>query len=194
MKSKVAGWMTFLAVMLVASQSFALDAYQDRRGIFAGVNVGVGAGFAGVDSAGELTGLDENRQLGLHLGVEVGGGITKQLTASLEGNWWIRSVTLGPRRLDHQHLSFLPVVRYFVWDGFNLGAGAGLAYAVFDTERNGVETFRYREMGLALKIGAGYEFFMNGTIAAGIDAGYTKHFYNNADFDTLGAQVTLRWY
>lgn len=194
MSSKITGWIILAALMLLASPSFALDAYKDRRGVFAGVNVGGGAGFAGVDSASELTGLDENRQLGLHLGAEVGGGLTKTLTGALEGNWWIRTVRLGDRRLNHQHLSFLPMIRYFIWDGLNVGAGAGLAYAVFDTERAGVETFRYREMGLALKFGAGYEFFVNGTIAAGIDAGYTRHFYSNADFDTLGAQVTLRWY
>ena len=194
MSTKLAGCLSLLAITTLATPAFSLDGYKDRRGIFAGVNVGGGAGFAGIDTAGELTGLDENRQLGLHLGAEVGGGISEKLTAALEANWWIRTVTLGPRRLDHQHLSFLPVARYFIWDGFNVGAGAGLAYAVFDTERNGVETFRYREMGLALKIGAGYEFFLNGTIAAGIDLGYTRHFYNNADFDTLGAQVTLRWY
>lgn len=194
MKTKLAGWLTLMALMLVASQSYALDAYKDRRGIFAGVNVGVGAGFAGVDQAGDLTGLDENRQLGLHLGAEVGGGLSQHLTGALEANWWIRTVTLGSRHLNHQHLSLLPVARYFIWDGLNVGAGAGLAYASFDTERNGVETYRYREMGLALKFGAGYEFFMNGTIAAGIDIGYTRHFYSNADFDTLGGQVTLRWY
>lgn len=194
MKSKIAGTLMLLAVTLVSSQAFALDAYKDRRGVFAGVNVGGAAGFAGVDSASELTGLEENRQLGLQLGAEVGGGLSKQITGALEANWWIRTVTLGPRRLDHQHFSFLPLARYFIWDGLNVGAGAGLGYAVFDTERNGVETFRYREMGLALKFVAGYEFFVNGTIAAGVDAGYTKHFYSNADFDTLGARVTLRWY
>lgn len=186
--------MTFVAMTMLASQAFALDAYKDRRGLFAGLNLGGGAGFAGVDSAGEATGLDKNRQLGLHLGAEVGGGLTKTITGALETNWWIRTVRLNERKLNHQHLSLLPFVRWFIWDGLNIGAGTGLAYTVFDTERDGVETFRYREMGLALKAGAGYEFFVNGTIAAGIDVGYTRHFYSNADFDTVGAQVTLRWY
>lgn len=183
-----------LAATFAAAPAFGLDAYQDRRGIFAGANLGGGAGFAAVDSTADLTGLDENRQLGLHLGVEVGGGLSERLTASFESNWSIRTVTIGSRHLNHQHLSFLPVARFFIIDGFNVGAGAGLAYAVFDAERNEISITKYREMGLAAKVNAGYEFFMNGTIAAGIEAGYTRHFYGNADFDTLGAQVTVRWY
>lgn len=194
MRTKVLGWTVFALVTLIGSQAFALDAYQDRRGIFAGVSVGGGAGFVGVDPVTDVTGLDENRRLGFHLGAEVGGGIGKQLTASLEGNWWIRTVTLGSRHLDHQHLNFMPTARFFIFDGFYAEGGAGLAYALFDAERNDVQIQKYREMGLAAKLGAGYEFFLNGTVAAGIKAGYTRHFYGNANFDTISGMVTVRWY
>lgn len=194
MKRRIAGWMVFALATFVASQAFALDAYQDRRGIFAGVNVGGGAGFVGVDPVTDVTGLDENRRLGFHLGAEVGGGIGTRLTASLQGNWWIRTVTLGSRHLDHQHLNFMPTANLFIIDGFYAEGGAGLAYAVFDAERNDIRIQKYREMGLAAKLGLGYEFFLNGTVAAGIKAGYTRHFYGNANFDTISGMVTLRWY
>lgn len=188
------GWMVCFAVLVTASQAAALDAYQDRRGILVGVNVGGGPGLADVENPADLTGLDENRQLGFHIGAEVGGGMSKNLTAALGANWWIRTVTIGNRHLDHQQLSFLPVLRLFVFDGLYGLGGAGLAYAAFDAERSGVEVTRYREMGLAAKLGAGYEFFLNGTVAAGIEAAYTRHFYGNADFDTLNGVVTIRWY
>lgn len=188
------GSIALFAVMFVAGQASALDAYKDRRGLFAGLNIGGGAGFAGIDNVNELTGLEENRQMGLHLGAEVGGGLSKRLTGALEGNWWIRTVRLNNHSLDHQHLSFMPVGRFFIYDGLNVGLGVGLAYAVFDTERDGVETYRYREMGLAAKLGVGYEYFINGTIAVGLDVNYTRHLYNRADFDTLGANITFRWY
>lgn len=194
MNRKIAGLLFFFAVAIAASPALALDGYEDRRGIFAGVNVGGGAGFAAVDQASDLTGLDENRQLGLHLGAEVGGGLSEMITASLEGNWWIRTVRLGSRHLNHQHLSFLPVGRLFIIDGLNVGLGAGLAYAMFDAERNNIELQKYREMGLAVKANVGYEFFLNGTVAAGLEVGYTRHFYGNADFDTLSGKVTVRWY
>ena len=191
---RVIGCFVLLGAMLIASPGFALDAYQDRRGIFAGVSLGAGAGLVGVDAPGDLTGLNDNRRLGLHLGAEVGGGVNKIITGSLEGNWWIRTVTIGERHLDHQHLSLMPTVRAFFLDSIYVGAGAGIAYAVFDTERDGREIFKYREMGLALGGKAGYEFWLNGTVAAGIEAGYTRHFYGNANFDVLSGMVTLRWY
>ena len=187
-------WMTFAAVLLVAANASALDAYQDRRGLFAGVSLGGGPGAADVENPTDITGLDENRQLGFHIGAELGGGVSKNVTAALGLNWWIRTVTVGSRHLNHQHLSLLPTARLFIIDGLYAVGGAGLGYAVFDAERAGVQVQKYREMGLAAKLGAGYEFFLNGTVAGGIEANYTRHFYANADFDTINGLVTVRWY
>ena len=49
-------------------------------------------------------------------------------------------------------------------------------------------------MGLALKGGAGFEYFVNGQIAIGARVGYVRHFYSNGDFDTVAGGITLRWY
>ena len=176
-----------------AADAFALDAYKDRRGIFFGLNLGGGMGFSGVDEATDITGLSDG-QPGLQLGGEIGGGMSKAFTGALEMNWWYRKVRLGERKLNHHHLSLMPTLRYFIFDGLHAGAGAGFAYASFDTERLGRETYSYRETGVAVKAEAGYEFFLNGTIAAGVDLSYTHHFYSHANFDTVGMVVTVRWY
>lgn len=185
---------TFLALTLLASSAFALDGYKDRRGIFLGIGVGGGVGAADTDLDGEATGLDDGRQLGLDLNATVGGGVTEFLTVGAQGNWWIRTVQLGDRSLDHQHLNFLANANFFFLDGFYAEGGAGLAYAAFDTARGDASTFTYRELGLAVRAGAGFEFFLNGTTAFGLNAGYTRHFYNNATFDTVNGMVTVRWY
>ncbi len=183
-----------IAFLVIAAPALALDGYKDRRGLFLGVGLGGGVGAASTELARESTGLDDGRQLGLDLSATLGGGATEYLTFGAQGNWWIRTVRLGDRSLEHQHLNFLAAANFFIIDGLYAEGGAGLAYAAFDTARGDVETFTYRELGLALKVGAGYEFFLNGTTAIGFGAGYTRHFYNNARFDTVNGVVTVRWY
>jgi hypothetical protein len=188
------GAVSFLALILVSSSAFALDAYQDRRGIFLGMGLGGGIGAASTDLSGESTGLDTGRQIGLDLSATVGGGVTESLTIGAQGNWWVRTVKFGERSLEHQHLNLLANANLFILSGLYVEAGAGLAYAAFDTARGDIETFTYRELGLAARGGAGFEFFLNGTTALGVNAGYTRHFYNNAEFDTLSVGFTVRWY
>lgn len=194
MRGRLIAAAVVLGALCVSSNAFALDAYQDRRGLFAGVGLGGGPGAASVDNVADITGLDDGRQMGLHFNVLVGGGITERLTGAAEASWWIRTVQLGERHLDHQHFSFMPVVSFFLFEGLHLKGGAGLAYASFDAERSGVSVHHYREMGLAAKAGAGWEFFLNGTVAAGVDLTYTRHFYGGANFDTVNGALTLKWY
>ena len=105
--SRSIGIATFLALTLVASSAWALDGYKDRRGIFLGVGLGGGVGAADTDVDGEATGLDDGRQLGLDLSATLGGGVTEFLTVGAQGNWWIRTVQLGERSLEHQHLNLM---------------------------------------------------------------------------------------
>lgn len=190
--------LTTTAIVLIALffgvEATALDAYEDRRGLFLGIGIGGGVGAATTTFDGDQTGLDEGRQLGLNLSATLGGGANEFLTLGGQGNWWIRTVKVGSRSLSHQHLNFLADANLFFFDGFYGEGGVGLAYAVFDTARNSETTFTYRELGLAAKVGAGYEFFMNGTTAVGFNASYTRHFYNNANFDTVNGAITVRWY
>lgn len=191
---KLAITASIMLLTLTLSQSaFALDGYQDRRGLFAGVGVGGGVGLVDVDTNAS-TGIDQGRKLGLHLNGMVGGGVTDWLVLGGEANWWARTAYIGDNALSHNHMSFNTVANLFLLEGLFIEGGGGLAYAIFDTQGPSVDTLRYQELGLALKGGAGFEMFVNSQIAIGMKVGYTRHFYTNADFDTVAGGVTVRWY
>lgn len=179
--------------VLATSQASALDGYKDRRGIFGGLGVGGGVGASEVDESGQVTGLDDGRQMGLTLRAEVGGGYTNWLTFSGQGNWWIRTVEVGTQKLEHHHFNLLTNANFYPIDILYVTGGFGLAYAAFDADL-GASTKEYREMGFAAKAGVGGEFFINGTVAAGVEASYTRHFYSNGFFDTVSGGMTIRWY
>ena len=185
-------------LILTTTQAMALDGYQDRRGLFSGLSLGGGVGATVVDedegANTPSTGLDNGRKLGLSLSAIAGGGITQDLTAGAEISWWLRTVELNNLDLSHHHLSFNAVGQYFLIDGFFVQGGGGLAYAIFDAQNDGMNIQRYQELGLALKGGAGFEFFVSSQIAVGLNAHYTRHFYTNAEFDTIAAGATVRWY
>lgn len=181
-------------ILLFSAQAFALSGYKDRRGPFLGVGLGGGPGAVHVDDDQFSTGLDEGGQLGFHLQAIAGGGVNKYVTLGAELNSWIRTVAVQEARLNHQHWSLNAAADFFIIDGVFLGAGAGLAYAFSDATRQNLERRRYQELGLALKGAAGYEFFLNGTVAAGLRLSYTRHFYQNVDFDTFQGAITIRWY
>ena len=183
----------FLGLVFGASQAWALDGYKDRRGVFGGLGVGGGVGASELDQEGESTGLDDVREMGLTLRAEVGGGYTKWLTFSGQGNWWIRTVEVGTRKLEHHHFNLLANGNVYFFDTLYATGGFGLTYAAFDASTL-LGTREYREMGFAAKAGVGAEFFVNGTVAAGVEATYTRHFYSNSYFDTVGGGLVMRWY
>ncbi len=192
-KSNVIGGLVTLGVLLAGSQAMALDAYKDRRGVFVGASIGGGVGASELDREGESTGLDDKRQMGLTLRAELGGGVTQNLVFSGQGNWWIRTVQVNQRDLEHQHLNFLANVNLFLIEGLYVTGGFGLAYGSYDSESL-LRVNHYSEMGVAAKAGAGAEFFVNGTVAAGVEATYTRHFYSESYFDTIGGGIVIRWY
>lgn len=179
-------------VLTAASSAFGLDRYGSRKGVFAGVGLGGGIGAVDVSNDGDTSGL-EDRQLGFHLNGTVGGGVTDNIVLGAQANWWIRNVETDSQQLQHQHMSFLANANLFLIEGLYVDGGAGFAYTMFDAIR-GNSTTEYSEMGLALKAGVGYEFFLNGTQAAGVNASYTTHIYSNASFDTVNGGLTFRWY
>ena len=180
--------------LLAASQpAYALDGYEDRTGVFTGVGVGGGVGAMAVDDRDRSGFEDGNYKLGLYLNGTIGGGLNDWITLGADLNWWIRTVSVGPHDSAEHHASANAAANIFLLPGLYVEAAAGLAYTSFDSRR-GDDFFVHREMGLALKGGVGYEFFMTGDLAAGVEVGYTRHFYQNADFDTFVGNVTLRWY
>ena len=181
-----------LLLCVTQTSAMALDGYQDRRGLFTGVGVGGGVGM--VESEDGQTGVDSGRKLGLHLSALVGGGVHERLTVAGEASWWARNVLLNDYVLNHHHLSFNALANLFLLEGIFLEGGGGLAYAIYDTQTPDRPDFRYQELGLSLKGGAGFEFFVNSQIAVGLKAGYTRHFYSRASFDTVAGGLTIRWY
>lgn len=188
------GVLLALAVFAFSANAAAIDGYKDRRGIFVGAGVGGAFGAVDVDDNDIRTGFEEGGELGLHLNGIIGGGWTNHILFGTEMNWWIRNTEVGQQRLNHQHLSFNAVTNVFLLGPLYAEAGLGLAYAVFDAWTGEQQTRQYREMGVAAKLGAGFEYFINGTVAPGFHVGYTRHFYQRAEFDTFKAGVTIRWY
>jgi hypothetical protein len=188
--------LALLLPTLLPKDASALDGYADRRGLFGGLTIGGGVGLVDVDPKEECcnTGLDQGRKLGINLGAQLGGGVSKDLVFLGEANWWGRTVEVNDRALEHHHLSFNGLFEYFLFDALFLEAGGGLAYGIFDVSNNSQLVERYQEMGLALKAGAGFEFFVNGQVAIGMRFGYTRHFYTNGSFDVVNGGLSLRWY
>jgi hypothetical protein len=181
-------------VMMAASSAFALDNYADRTGLFVGIGIGGGVGAVDMDAEEISAGFGDSRQLGLGLHGVIGGGLNKNIVLGLGINSWIRTVDKESQEFSHQHWNFLAQGDFFLIKGLYVEGGAGLAYAMFDAQQGANDSTEYAEMGLALRGGAGYEFFINGTHALGINVGYTRHFYSNASFDTFGAGIGIRWY
>jgi hypothetical protein len=185
-------------VMMAASSAFALDNYADRKGLFFGV--GLGGGVGGVDLAeGEgQAGFEDGRLPGFHANAMLGGGVNSNIVLGAQFNLWSRTVTKtlesgATHKWAHNHTSLLAAGNFFLIEGFFVEAGGGLAYSSFEGVR-GDQDMNHQEMGFALKGGAGYEFFINGTHAIGVNAGYTRHFYDLATFDTFNAGISMRWY
>lgn len=200
MQDKTAQMMILAAAtllpMMVSSEAMALDGYADRRGLFGGLTVGGGVGLVEVDQSDDCceTGLDQGRKLGLNLGAQLGGGVSKDLVFLGEANWWARTVQINEDSLEHHHMSFNALVEYFLFDALFLEGGGGLAYGIYDVASFDRRVERYQELGLALKGGAGFEFFVNGQVAIGMRFGYTRHFYTNGSYDVVNGGLTLRWY
>ena len=162
-------------VLLTTSSAFALDAYQDRRGVFSGVGVGVGVGKADADKAESQTGFNFRGRLG--------GGANKQLTLDGEVGAWVHFD-------DDQGASIysgLLGVSYFPLDGLYVRGVGGASYLSVDEGES--------ETGLAFGAGLGYEFFVDANLAIGIGADYLQHFYDdNLDFRVISFGINGTMY
>lgn len=183
-----------LIVLLTAGSATAIQGYKDRHGLFVGGGLGGGPGAVHVADEPFESGLEGTGDLGLAPHLIVGGGASDNLLFGAEANSWIRTVDVHGNRLNHQQWSFNAVTNFFVFQGLYLEGGLGLSYAFSDAVTAEGEERRYQEMGLSAKIGTGFEYFLDGTIAAGMRFGYSRHFYSDVDFDSFIGAVTLRWY
>jgi hypothetical protein len=185
----------FLVVAGIASSAFALDAYEDRRGVFGGLSIGAGAGSA-ASTPDSAPNLDSGYGLGFHGHGVLGGGITESVTAAADLNWWVRSVRKGEREYSNQHISALGTANFYILDNIQLLAGAGFGYGIWNGDYGtNDENFNFQELGFAAKVGAGYEFWLNGNTALNFNLSYARHFYpRGGHFDTASGLIGLRWY
>ncbi|MFP4599050.1 MAG: hypothetical protein ACLFVJ_12405 [Persicimonas sp.] len=181
-------------ILTAASSAFALDGYADRKGIFAGLGFGGGIGGVDLQDGDGTAGFEEGRLPGLEFSGVLGGGLSENIVLGAQGNMWVRNVQKGSQTLAHRHSSLMAMGNFFLIEGLYVEAAAGLAYAAFDGQRGDNDLREYRELGFAARAAVGYEYFINGTHALGGSVGYTRHFYGNADFDTLSGTIGLRWY
>ena len=193
-KRAAAAAMCALVALCATQQAWALDGYQDKRGFFVGAGLGGGVGLLDGEEDQGTTGLDRGRKLGMHLSAIMGSGMTDNLVFGGEVNWWARTVDINDSSLNHNHLSFLALGNFFLFEGLFIEGGAGFAYGAYDSLLSNGEQTQWGEMGLGLKAGAGFEYFMNSQVAIGTRIGYTRHVYSKGDFDTVAGGITVRWY
>lgn len=186
----MAALLVLSVLLFAASSAFAAPPrYAHRGGPVVGL--GIGGSIGAVDMDREA--LTSDRDLGLALHGLIGAGVNDNIVLGLGINSWIHWVQLGSKESTHIQWDFLAQGDFYLFDGFYLEGGVGLAYAKYDAQI-GNTIHEYGEMGFALRGGLGYEYFINGTHAVGLNAGYTRHFYKNTSFDTLGVGIGLRWY
>ena len=185
-------------VLMAASSAFALDRYGSRQGLFVGL--GLGGGVGGVDLANDegRVGFENGRLPGFYANAMVGGGVNDNIVLGAQFNWWGRSVERnydqnGSLESFHHHTSVLAAGDFFLIKGLYLEVGGGLAYSSYESLFDG-RSENHQEMGFAVKGGAGFEFFTNGTHAFGVNGGYTRHFYDLSTFDTFNVAMSVRWY
>ncbi len=192
--SSLAALLVAAVVMMAASSAFALDRYASRQGPFFGLGLGGGVGAVDMKQGKGSSGFEDGRLPGLNMSAIVGGGVNDNIVLGAQADLWLRTVQKGSQELSNQHWNFLALGDFYLIKGLYLEGGAGLAYAAFDAQQGTNDPITYREMGFAARVGAGFEYFINGTYAVGINANYTRHFYSSAQFDTATAGISFRWY
>jgi len=179
---------TAAVVLAWASPSMALDAHQDRRGLFSGVSLGGGAAIVpDGDTGGEIL-----------LDFQLGGGATENLTLCLD-------VDFAFQLLDsYQNWLVVPgpELNYFIWEGLFVRVGFGMALTFIrgdevqgpPTPGSDVEDNDFT-LGFDMGAGLGYEFFANSNLAMGLAAEFDYYLLDEVD-DVMGVGFSfgIRYY
>ncbi len=177
-----------LILLISAGQALALDAWRDRRGLFLGLELGAGSG--GADSEGA-----ENH-LGFNFHGRVGGGLSRQLTLDLELGLYHESYESKPAQTQKSFdvstdiYSALLGANFFFTKGLYLRGLGGIAQISTESD----EASNTSEMGLALGLGAGFEFFANADLAVGVGGDYRRFMFDKFNYNLISFGVTASWY
>jgi hypothetical protein len=177
-----------LTVLALASPSAALDAHQDRRGLFSGVSMGGGVAIEPEgDTGGEIL-----------LDLQLGGGATEYLTVAFDLDVWFQLLD------THQNWIVVPgpELNFFLYEGLFVRVGFGMALTFIRGEEvqgpptpgSDVKDNDFT-LGFDAALGLGYEFFANSNLAMGlaVEADYFALDDIN-DVVSIGFSFGIRYY
>jgi len=166
------------AVLLGTTPAWALDGYQDRRGLFAGL--GVGGGYVASEAPGS------EGEVGQRVNVRVGGGVAENLTLDLAFDY------LAIPDVDARTISFWGGgSSYFVPMAF---ARLAVGFANFTADQAG-QVDDLEKAGLGVFAGAGFEMFINSDLAAGFTLGYERQqFSDEQSLNIVTGVIGINWY
>lgn len=161
------------ALLLISSNSMALDAAYSRTGGFTGFGLGGGAAlFLDADPSGDVD-----------LNLQAGVGATEKFTVALNVD--------GRLMINKDYLVGVivpgPEFSFFVWEGLYIHAGAGVAMTIPDNADFTV--------GMDIGVGIGYEKFINTNLAGYLSMDVDYFLINDySDVITVGFWMGLRYY
>ena len=171
----------FSMVILLAGQSYALDGYRDRKGLFYGATLG-GASFK-ADVAGS------KRNLGYVFGGRIGGGVSDTLTLDGSLNLSFQSYTQGGINIDTNSTEMLIGANFFIEKGLYARAEGGLITQGIETDVSSQD-----ETGVVVGGGLGFEFFASADLAVGFGATYQMQQFDTNNVSSLKFAITATWY
>lgn len=159
------------AIVSISGRAFALDGYQDRRGLYSAFAVGGGM------AKGEGDG-----QAGFRLAGRAGGGLSQQLTADLTLDY---QTILEP---GTKVIGFDLASNFFPLEHAFLRGGAGMSLLSPEVGDN--------KAGFGLIAGVGIEAFFAADLAGSFALTYEPDIYGGptGTVHNIWATVTLSWY
>ena len=162
--------------LFVATDASALDGYQDRKGMFAGVGIGGGAAIQNDNVGGDML-----------LDVQLGGAPSNRVTFALDLDVRLQLVEGN----SNWYLVPGPEFNFFLSDAIFIRLGVGLAFVFPEEDVMG----KSLTLGMDASVGVGYEFFVNSNWA--IDLAVEGDYFlldNIEDVVTIGFTIGLKFY
>jgi hypothetical protein len=181
------GLLIIAGILTTSASAFALDGYQDRRGLFTGIGLGGGAAFQGDERGGAML-----------IDLQLGGGAAKDLTFDLDLDVWFQLMD----HHDNWMITPGPELNYFIAGGLFVRAGLGLAMVFITGEKikddvpGGGKTSEETDFTLGgdFSLGLGYEFFAGANLALGgvIEGDYVV--LKGDDVGSVNFGIELKYY
>jgi hypothetical protein len=181
------GLVIVAGILTASASAFALDAYQDRRGLFTGIGLGGGAAFEGGGTGGAAL-----------IDLQLGGGATRDLTFDMDLDIWFQLMD----HHDNWMITPGPEINYFITDGLFVRGGLGLALVFVTGEKvkdpvpGGGKSSEQNDftIGFDGSLGLGYEFFVNSNLALGMAVEGDYVVLKGDDVGSVNFSMELKYY